>query len=46
MFLVAEVFSYLPLAHVVQVAAYTQRPRVRESDPVDIFSNWPIPVAT
>jgi hypothetical protein len=28
LFPAAEVFSYLPLAQVVQVAAYTQRPRV------------------
>jgi hypothetical protein len=28
LFLAAEVFPGLPLAQVVQVAAYTQRPRV------------------
>ena len=37
LFLAAEVFSYLPLAKVVQVASYTQRLRVRESDPVDSY---------
>jgi hypothetical protein len=37
LYLAAELFSYLPLAQVVQVAAYTQRPRVRESDPIDSY---------
>ena len=37
LYLAAEVLSYLPLAQVVQVAAYTQRPRVRESDPIDSY---------
>ena len=31
LFITAEVFSYLPLAQVVQVTAYTQRPRELES---------------
>jgi len=37
LFIAAEVFSYLPLAQVVQVAAYTQRPRELESDPIDSY---------
>jgi len=37
LFLAAELFSYLPLAHLVQVAAYTQRPRIREADPIDTY---------
>jgi len=37
LYLAAELFSYLPLAHLVQVAAYTQRPRMRETDPIDTY---------
>ena len=37
LFITAEVFSYLPLAQVVQVTAYTQRPRELESDPIDSY---------
>ena len=37
LFIAAEVFSYLPLAQVVQVTAYTQRPRELESDPIDSY---------
>jgi len=37
LFLAAEVFSYLPLAQTVTVAAYTHRPRIKESDPVDSY---------
>ncbi len=33
----ASLFACLPLAETVQVAAYTQRPRQRESDPVDTY---------
>ena len=37
LYLAAEVFSYLPLAQTVHVAAYTQRPRLRESEPIDTY---------
>jgi hypothetical protein len=37
LYLAAETFSYLPLAQTVRVAAYTQRPRVRERDPIDTY---------
>jgi hypothetical protein len=37
LYLAAELFSYLPLAQLVQLAAYTQRPRVRETDPIDTY---------
>lgn len=36
-FLAAELFSYLPLAQEVKLAAYTQRPRIKETDPVDSY---------
>lgn len=37
LFLAAELLSYLPLAQEIKVAAYTQRPRVKETDPVDSY---------
>ncbi len=37
LFLAAELFSYLPLALEIKVAAYTQRPRIKETDPVDAY---------
>ena len=37
LFLAAELFSYLPLAREIKVAAYTERPRIKETDPVDSY---------
>lgn len=37
LFLAAELFSYLPLTQEIKVAAYTQRPRIKETDPVDSY---------
>jgi len=37
LFLAAELFSYLPLAKTITVAAYTQRARVKETDPIDSY---------
>ena len=37
LFLAAELFSYLPVTQQIRVAAYTQRPRIKESDPVDSY---------
>jgi hypothetical protein len=34
-FIAAEVFSYLPLCQIIRLAAYTQRPKARETDPID-----------
>lgn len=36
-FLAAELFSYLPLAQEIKLAAYTQRLRIKETDPVDSY---------
>jgi len=36
-FLAAECFSYLPRAVTVHVSGYTQRPRERETDPIDSY---------
>ena len=36
-FIAAEVFSYLPLCQTIRLAAYTQRPKVRETDPIDTY---------
>ncbi len=37
LFVAAELFSYLPLAQEIKVAAYTQRPRIKETDPLDSY---------
>ena len=37
LFLAAELFSYLPLAQEITVAAHTQRARKHENDPVDSY---------
>jgi len=37
LFLAAELFSYLPVTQQIKVAAYTQRPRIKETDPVDNY---------
>lgn len=36
-FMAAEIFSYLPLCQTVQIAAYTQRPKASETDPIDTY---------
>jgi hypothetical protein len=36
-FMAAEVFSYLPLCQAVRIAAYTQRPKTLETDPIDSY---------
>jgi len=36
-FFAAEIFSYLPLCNIVRIAAFTQRPRVKETDPIDNY---------
>ena len=36
-FIAAEVFSYLPLCQTLRLAAYTQRPNARETDPIDTY---------
>ena len=33
----AEILSYLPLCQTIRLAAYTQRPKARESDPIDTY---------
>jgi len=37
LFLAAELFSYLPVTQQIKVAAYTQRARIKETDPVDSY---------
>ncbi len=37
LFMAAELFSYLPLAREIKVAAYAQRPRIKETDPLDSY---------
>ena len=36
-FIAAEIFSYLPLCQSIRLAAYTQRPKARETDPIDTY---------
>ncbi|MGD0816619.1 MAG: hypothetical protein ABSA83_23765 [Verrucomicrobiota bacterium] len=36
-FIAAEVFSYLPLCQTLRLAAYTQRPKARETDSIDTY---------
>jgi hypothetical protein len=36
-FIAAEAFSYLPLCQTLRLAAYTQRPKARETDPIDPY---------
>jgi hypothetical protein len=36
-FMAAEIFSYLPLCQAVRLAAYTQRPKQMENDPIDSY---------
>jgi hypothetical protein len=36
-FIAAEIFSYLPLCQTIRLAAYTQRPKARETDPIDSY---------
>jgi hypothetical protein len=36
-FIAAEIFSYLPLCQTLRLAAYTQRAKVRETDPIDTY---------
>jgi len=36
-FIAAETFSYLPLCKTIRIAGYTQRPRVKETDPIDTY---------
>lgn len=36
-FMAAEIFSYLPLCQAVRIAAYTQRPKALETDPIDSY---------
>jgi hypothetical protein len=36
-FIAAEVFSYLPLCQTLRLAAYTQRPKAKETDPIDTY---------
>jgi len=37
LFFAAELFSYLPLTQEIKIAAYTQRARIKEKDPVDSY---------
>ena len=37
LFFAAELFSYLPLTQEIKIAAYTQRARIEEKDPVDSY---------
>jgi hypothetical protein len=36
-FIAAEVFSYLLLCQTIRLAAYIQRPKARETDPIDTY---------
>jgi hypothetical protein len=36
-FMAAEIFSYLPLCQAVRIAGYTQRPKAKETDPIDTY---------
>ena len=36
-FIAAEIFSYLPLCRTIRLAAYTQRAKARETDPIDTW---------
>jgi hypothetical protein len=36
-FIAAEVFSYLPLCQTIRLAAYTQRAKALETDPIDTY---------
>jgi len=36
-FIAAEIFSYLPLCRTIRLAAYTQRAKARETDPIDTY---------
>ena len=37
LFMAAELASYLPTVQEIQIAAFTRRPRVRETDPIDSY---------
>ena len=36
-FIAAEIFSYLPLCQTIRLAAYTQRAKALETDPIDTY---------